>query len=130
MKMFGDRPTVGQRVLVSLMGVQVLLPEPFPGACMKITEKDVLHTATLAHLHLSQEEITQTAEDLKNILTCFNKLKDLGAHYISPFAHPKEKENRLRQDSSEESLPNKLITLAYAFEQNTQWHLNKPAVFN
>ena len=56
--MFGDRPTVGQRVLVSLMGVQVLLPEPFPGACMKITEKDILHTATLAHLQLSQEEKT------------------------------------------------------------------------
>ena len=66
MKMFGDRPTVGQRVLVSPMGVRALLPEPFHGACMKITEKDVLHTATLAHLHLSPEEITQTAENLEN----------------------------------------------------------------
>jgi hypothetical protein len=92
MKMFGDRPTVGQRVLVSLMGVQVLLPEPFPGACMKITEKDVLHTATLAHLHLSPEEITQTAEDLKNILICFNKLQDLDTKDIVPLEHPKETE--------------------------------------
>jgi len=97
---------------------------------MKITEKDVLHTATLANLHLSPEEITQTAEDLKNILICFNKLQDLDTKDISPFEHPRKIENRLRQDSSEESLPNKLITLAYAFEQNTQWHLNKPAVFN
>ena len=23
-----------------------------------------------------------------------------------------------------------IISLAYAFEQNTKWHLNKPAVFN
>jgi len=97
---------------------------------MKVTEKDVLHKATLAHLHLSQEEITQTAENLKNNLACFNKLQTLETHDISPFEHPREIENRLRQDSSEESLLNKLITLAYAFEQNTKWHLNKPAVFN
>lgn len=108
--MFGDRPTVGQRVLVSLMGVRALLPEPFPGACMKITEKDVLHTATLAHLHLSPEEITQTAENLKNILICFNKLQDLGTKDIAPFEHPRETENRLRQDRSSESLSREKIT--------------------
>ena len=110
MYLFGDRPTVGQRVLVSLMGVRALLPEPFPGACMKITEKDVLHTASLAHLHLKQEEITQTAEDLKNILTCFGKLQDLDTHDIATFEHPRETENRLRQDRSEESLLNEKIT--------------------
>jgi aspartyl/glutamyl-tRNA(Asn/Gln) amidotransferase C subunit len=77
---------------------------------MKITEKDVLHTAILAHLHLSQEEITQTAEDLKTILTCYHKLQDLEAHDIAPFKHSGETENRLRQDSSEESLLNELIT--------------------
>ena len=109
MKMFGDRPTVGQRVLVSLMGVRALLPEPLPGACMKITEKDVLHTATLAHLHLSPEEITQTAGDLENILICFNKLQDLNTKDISPFVHTRETENRLRSDSSEESLLNEKI---------------------
>ena len=108
--MFGDRPTVGQRVLVSLMGVRALLPEPFPGACMKITEKYVLHTATLAHLHLSQGEITQTSEDLENILICFNKLQDLDTKDIAPFEHPRETENRLRQDRSAESLPREKIT--------------------
>ena len=77
---------------------------------MKITEKDVLHTATLAHLHLSQEEITQTAEDLENILICFNKLRNLDTKNIAPFEHPKETENRLRQDSSKESLPRDKIT--------------------
>ena len=71
---------------------------------MKITEKDILHTASLAHLHLKQEELTQTAENLKNILTCFNKLQDLDTHDIAPFEHPKETENRLRQDIAEESL--------------------------
>jgi aspartyl/glutamyl-tRNA(Asn/Gln) amidotransferase C subunit len=74
---------------------------------MKITEKAVLHTATLAHLQLSQEEITQTAEDLENILTCFNKLQDLDTKDLAPFIHRRETENRLRQDSSEESLLNK-----------------------
>lgn len=108
--MFGDRPTVGQRVLVSLMGVRALLPEPFPGACMKITEKDVLHTASLAHLDLKQEEITQTAEDLKNILIFFNKLKNLDTYGIAPFEHPKETENRLRQDILETSLLAERIT--------------------
>ena len=49
---------------------------------MKITEKDVLHTATLANLHLSPEEITQTAGDLENILICFNKLQDLDTKEI------------------------------------------------
>ena len=58
---------------------------------MKITAKDVLHTATLAHLHLSPEEITQTAEDLDT--------KD-----IVPFEHPRETENSLRQDRASESL--------------------------
>ena len=108
--MFGDRPTVGQRVLVSLMGVRALLPEPFHGACMKITEKDVLHTATLAHLHLSPEEITQTAENLENILICSNKLQDLDTKDIAPFEHPRETENRLRQDRSSESLSREKIT--------------------
>jgi aspartyl-tRNA(Asn)/glutamyl-tRNA(Gln) amidotransferase subunit C len=77
---------------------------------MKITEKDVLHTTSLAHLHLSPEEITQTAENLKNILICFNKLQDLDTKDIAPFEHPRETENRLRQDSSEESLLNEQIT--------------------
>jgi len=71
---------------------------------MKITEKDILHTATLAHLHLKQEELAQTAEDLKNILTCFNKLQDLDTHDIAPFEHPPQKGNRLRQDIPEVSL--------------------------
>ena len=81
--MFGDRPTVGQRVLVSLMGVRALLPEPFHGACMKITEKEVLHTATLAHLHLSLEEITQTAENLKNSLRQDRSSESLSSEKIT-----------------------------------------------
>jgi len=77
---------------------------------MKITEKDVLHTATLAHLHLSPEEITQTAGALENILICFNKLQALDTKDISPFEHPRETENRLRQDRSSESLSREKIT--------------------
>jgi aspartyl-tRNA(Asn)/glutamyl-tRNA(Gln) amidotransferase subunit C len=77
---------------------------------MKITEKDILHTATLAHLQLSQEEITQAAKDLENILICFNKLQVLDTKDIVPFEHPKEIENRLRQDRSDKSLPRKKIT--------------------
>ena len=77
---------------------------------MKITEKDILHTATLAHLHLSPEEITQTAENLKNILICFNKLQDLDTKNIGPFEHLKETENILRQNSSEEPFPREKIT--------------------
>ena len=71
---------------------------------MKITGKDVLHTASLAHLHLKQEELTQIAEDLENILTCFNKLQDLNTHDIAPFEHPGETENRLRKDIAQASL--------------------------
>ncbi len=85
--MFGDRPTVGQRVLVSLMGVQVLLPEPFPGACMKITEKDILHTASLARLNINEGEFIQTIKDLKKILTYFSKLQDLDTKDV-PSLHP------------------------------------------
>ena len=77
---------------------------------MKITEKNISNTATLAHLHLSQGEITQTSEDLENILICFNKLKRLDTKDIAPFEHPKETENRLRQDSSGESFPREKIT--------------------
>ncbi len=77
---------------------------------MKITEKDVLHTATLAHLHLSQEEITPTANDLENIFICFNKLQDLNTKGIAPFEHLRETENRLRQDRSSESLSKEKIT--------------------
>ena len=77
---------------------------------MKITEKDVLHTASLAHLHLEHEELKQTAEDLKNILTCFNKLQDLNTQDITPFEHLKEEESRLRQDTSETSLQTEKIT--------------------
>ena len=107
--MFGDRPTVGQRVLVSLMGVQVLLPEPFPGACMKITEKDILHTASLARLNINEGEFNQTIKDLKKILTYFSKLQDLDTKDVLPFTHSHETENRLREDVPKKSLPRKKI---------------------
>ena len=107
--MFGDRPTVGQRVLVSLMGVRALLPEPFPGACMKITEKDILHTASLARLNINEAGFNQTIKDLKNILAYFTKLQDLDTKEVQPFSHSHETENRLREDIPEKSLPRKKI---------------------
>jgi len=76
---------------------------------MKITEKDILHTASLACLNINEDEFSQTIKDLKNILTYFNKLQDLDTTDILPFTHSSETENRLREDIPEKSLPQEKI---------------------
>jgi len=76
---------------------------------MKITEKDILHTASLARLNINEDEFNQTIKDLKKILTYFSKLRDLDTKDVLPFTHSHETENRLREDVPKKSLPSEKI---------------------
>jgi len=72
---------------------------------MKVTRKDVCHTAALARLQIKEDEFPQTIKDLQNILSYFSKLQDLDTKNIFPFTHDKETENRLRNDIAVNPLP-------------------------
>jgi len=76
---------------------------------MKITEKDILHIASLARLNINKDGFNQTIKDLNKILTYFSKLQELDTKDVLPFTHSRETENRLREDIPKKSLPREKI---------------------
>jgi aspartyl-tRNA(Asn)/glutamyl-tRNA(Gln) amidotransferase subunit C len=73
---------------------------------MKITREDVLRVAELAHLELSPEEVETYCNQLDEILTYIDKLKELDVENVEPMAqvlfaraedsHPELREDKLR----------------------------------
>ena len=53
-------------------------------------KKDLLKTAHLAKLHLSEAEYEDTAGDLKTILNHFHKISRVDTTGIRPLTHPLE----------------------------------------
>jgi len=53
---------------------------------MKITRKDVLHVAELAHLELSEEEVDLYCQQLDSILAYVDKLNELDTAQVEPMA--------------------------------------------
>jgi len=51
---------------------------------MKITRKDVLHVAELAHLELSEAEVDLYCQQLDSILTYVDKLNELDTAQVEP----------------------------------------------
>jgi len=53
---------------------------------MKITRKDVLHVAELAHLELSEAEVDLYCQQLDSILAYIDKLNELDTAQVEPMA--------------------------------------------
>ena len=63
-----------------------------------ITVKDVEHVAKLARLELTEEEITKYSEQLGNILTYVEQMKEVDTTGIEPMPHAIPVTNVMRED--------------------------------
>ncbi len=72
---------------------------------MKITKQEVEHVAKLARLELSEQDKERLTDQLSNILTYVDKLNELDTTGVEPTSHVLDINNVMRDDLSEESLP-------------------------
>ena len=72
---------------------------------MALTREEVEHIASLAHLSLSDEELTMYQEQLSAILDYAAKLQELDTDAIPPTASVLPLRSILREDQVEASLP-------------------------
>ena len=72
---------------------------------MKITPEEISHVASLARLHLSQEEVEAMAKQLDEILTYVAKLNELETESVVPTTHAISIVNAFREDEVKGSLP-------------------------
>jgi aspartyl-tRNA(Asn)/glutamyl-tRNA(Gln) amidotransferase subunit C len=72
---------------------------------MKITPEEISHVASLARLHLSQEEVEAMAKQLDEILTYVAKLNELDTQGVRPTTHAISIVNAFREDEVAASLP-------------------------
>ena len=71
---------------------------------MRITQQEVEHVATLAHLKLDQEEITTFTGQMDAILSYVDKLSGLNTDGIIPTSHAVPMENSFRTDETRPSI--------------------------
>ena len=69
-----------------------------------ISEKDVRHIASLARIHLKQNEIQELTQNLENILQYMAQLEKLDTSKVDPTSHVLELKNVFREDSVTPSL--------------------------
>lgn len=69
-----------------------------------ISEKDVLHIASLSRIHLKEEEVDRLRTDLENILHYVQKLEKLDTAAIDPMSHVLPIKNVTREDAIVPSL--------------------------
>ncbi|MFP4344982.1 MAG: Asp-tRNA(Asn)/Glu-tRNA(Gln) amidotransferase subunit GatC [Anaerolineales bacterium] len=72
---------------------------------MALTREEVEHIAALAHLELSEEELTHYQEQLSAILDHAARLQALDTEEISPTATVLPLRSVLREDAPRPSLP-------------------------
>jgi aspartyl-tRNA(Asn)/glutamyl-tRNA(Gln) amidotransferase subunit C len=72
---------------------------------MKISKDEVLHVAHLARLTLSEEELNKMTGQLDNILSYFDKLRELDTDAVPATSHVFSISNAFREDEVRESLP-------------------------
>ena len=63
-----------------------------------LDESTVRHVAGLARLRLTDDEATQLARELSDILAYVEKLNELDTSDVPPTAHPLDVSNVLRED--------------------------------
>ena len=64
----------------------------------KITKEDVLRTADLARLALTEEEALMYSEQLTEILTFTEKINDINTDGVTPTTNGNDNTNVLRKD--------------------------------
>jgi len=69
-----------------------------------LSEKDVLHVASLARLRLRPEEISRMAAELSAILSYVEKLAEIDTTDVPPTAHVQIERIPLREDASRAGL--------------------------
>jgi aspartyl-tRNA(Asn)/glutamyl-tRNA(Gln) amidotransferase subunit C len=69
-----------------------------------ITRDDVVHVASLARLHLSDEEIDRMQAQLSKILAAVEALRDVDTSHIGPTASVLGLENVMRDDTPAEPM--------------------------
>jgi aspartyl-tRNA(Asn)/glutamyl-tRNA(Gln) amidotransferase subunit C len=69
-----------------------------------ISEKDVKYVASLARIHLKDEEIDHLTKDLEKILDYINKLDTLDVGDVQPTSHVLPLKNVAREDIVKPSL--------------------------
>ncbi len=80
---------------------------------MKISLEQVDNIANLARIYLTDNEKTQFAKELSNILTYVDKINELDTSDIEPTAHILDIKNVFREDIVKNSMPVKdIIDLA------------------
>jgi aspartyl-tRNA(Asn)/glutamyl-tRNA(Gln) amidotransferase subunit C len=84
---------------------------------MKITIKEVESVALLARLDLSREELVSMTDQLDNILSYVEKLKEVDSENVPATSHVFAINNAFREDLPIQSLPREEI-LRNAPEQN------------
>lgn len=72
---------------------------------MAIDKKTVVHTAHLARIALSDEELERFAGQLDEIIGFINKLSELDTTTIRPTSHILPLQNVMREDIPHPSLP-------------------------
>ena len=71
---------------------------------MGITIEQVEHVATLAKLHLSEQEKADYTRQLGDILTYIEKLEELDTSDVEPLSHVMDVTNAFREDTPGKSL--------------------------
>lgn len=72
---------------------------------MKITREQVEHIAHLARLDFREKEIEAFTQQLDNILTYFDKLREVDTTSVEPTSHVLRVTNVFRNDEVKESIP-------------------------
>jgi aspartyl-tRNA(Asn)/glutamyl-tRNA(Gln) amidotransferase subunit C len=76
---------------------------------MKLTRDEVEHVAKLARLAITEEEKEKYSQQLSNILTYIEKLKELDTSKVEPTSHVLPMKNIFREDEVKPSLPREEI---------------------
>lgn len=70
---------------------------------MTLKTEDVKNIAHLARLAISDQAITQYAEDLSTILDLVDQMNQVDTEGVQPMAHPMDAQQRLRLDEVSET---------------------------
>jgi aspartyl-tRNA(Asn)/glutamyl-tRNA(Gln) amidotransferase subunit C len=71
---------------------------------MEISEKLVNHIAHLARLEFKGEEKSLIIEDMRNIISLMDKLRELPTEHIEPLVFMTDEFDHLREDKAEVSI--------------------------
>ena len=74
-----------------------------------IDRDEVLHVASLARLHLSEEQIEPMASELSDVLEHVAKIDELDLEGVPVTTHVADVSGRLRPDEPRESLPREVV---------------------